>query len=32
MNLEKVMDGDLDEIINALISEDQKRKIENIDA
>ena len=26
--LDRVMDGDLDDIINALISEDQKRKME----
>lgn len=32
MHLEKVMNGDLDEIIDALISADQKRKIENLDA
>ena len=27
MNLDRVMDGDLDDIINALIQEDQKRKL-----
>lgn len=32
MNLDKVMNGDLDEIINALINEDQRRKIESLDA
>ena len=26
-NLDRVMDGDLDDIINALIQEDQKRKL-----
>jgi protein subunit release factor A len=29
MNLDRVMDGDLDPIIDALITEDQKRKLEN---
>ena len=29
MNLDRVMDGDLDAIIDALITEDQRRKIEN---
>ena len=29
MNLEKVMDGDIDAIIEALITEDQRRKLEN---
>ena len=29
MNLDKVMDGDLEPIIEALITEDQKRKLEN---
>ena len=29
MNLEKVMDGDLDPFIEALITEDQRRKLEN---
>ena len=29
MNLDRVMDGELDAIIEALISEDQKRKLEN---
>ncbi len=29
MNLDKVMDGDLDPIIEALITEDQRRKLEN---
>ena len=27
-NLDRVMDGDLDDIIDALIQEDQKRKLE----
>ena len=27
-NLDRVMDGDLDDIINALIQEDQKRKLQ----
>ena len=29
MNLDRVMDGDLDAIIDALITEDQRRKLEN---
>ncbi len=29
MNLDKVMDGDIDAIIEALITEDQRRKLEN---
>ena len=29
MNLDRVMDGDLDAIIDALISEDQRRKLQN---
>ncbi len=29
MNLEKVMDGDLDPFIEALITEDQRRKLAN---
>ena len=28
MNLDRVMEGNIDEIINALITEDQRRKLE----
>ena len=28
MQLERVMDGDLEDIINALITEDQRRKLQ----